>query len=309
MSPYRLRSKTVLSFSGGRTSAYMLRQVLDHNDDLSDLLVLFANSGKEHPATLEFVRECAERWAAPITWLEYRDNEQGFAVVDFDTCSRDGEPFEAVIRKRKYLPNPVTRFCTVELKIRTMHRYLKSIGWTNDEGEWDQMVGIRADKPRRYHRMMAANEKGGNRWENVTPMYHAGVLKADVNSFWARQLIDLGIDSDLGNCDLCFLKLPEKIIRAIIENWALCRSSCRAASACTFGTQRCRGAAVSSIQPSTTIASTSCRAFWLAPRSTTATTWSAIQGASSYFICTKASALPVAAGHGRRMVGRTWCTT
>ncbi|MNE48846.1 hypothetical protein D3C80_1433340 [compost metagenome] len=44
------------------------------------------------------------------------------------------------------------------------------------------------------------------------------MLKADVNSFWARQLFDLGIDSDLGNCDLCFLKSPEKIIRAIIEN-------------------------------------------------------------------------------------------
>lgn len=153
MSPYRLRGKTVLSFSGGRTSAYMLRQVLDHNEDLSDLLVLFANTGKEHPATLEFVRECTERWAVPITWLEYRDDEQGFAVVDFDTCSRNGEPFEAVIRKRKYLPNPVTRFCTVELKIRTMHRYLKHIGWTNEDGEWDQMVGIRADEQRRVSKI------------------------------------------------------------------------------------------------------------------------------------------------------------
>lgn len=145
MSPYCLRGKTVLSFSGGRTSAYMLRQVLDHNEDLSDLLVLFANTGKEHPATLEFVRECAERWAVPITWLEYRDNEQGFAEVDFDTCSRDGEPFEAVIRKRKYLPNPVTRFCTIDLKIRIIHKYLRSLGLSTEEEPVDMMTGIRAD--------------------------------------------------------------------------------------------------------------------------------------------------------------------
>ena len=62
MNPYALRGMTVVSFSGGRTSAYMLRQVLDNNDDLSDLVVTFAITGREHPATLEFVRECGERW-------------------------------------------------------------------------------------------------------------------------------------------------------------------------------------------------------------------------------------------------------
>ena len=223
MSPYRLRGKTVLSFSGGRTSAYMLRQVLDHNDDLSDLLVLFANTGKEHPATLEFVRECAERWAAPITWLEYRDNEQGFAVVDFDTCSRDGEPFEAVIRKRKYLPNPVTRFCTVELKIRTMHRYLKSIGWTNDEGEWDQMVGIRADEQRRVSKIRKRGTSTETPKEHMLmPLADAGVSVHQVGAFWAAQPFDLMLSTVNGrtlegNCDLCFLK-PLNQVYSIIAS-------------------------------------------------------------------------------------------
>lgn len=57
MSPYKLSGRTVVSFSGSRTSAYMLRQVLDNNDDLSDLVITFANTGKGHPATLEFVEE------------------------------------------------------------------------------------------------------------------------------------------------------------------------------------------------------------------------------------------------------------
>lgn len=61
MSPYKLSGATVVSFSGGRTSAYMLRQVLNNNDNLNDLVVTFANAGKEHPATLEFVQECSER--------------------------------------------------------------------------------------------------------------------------------------------------------------------------------------------------------------------------------------------------------
>lgn len=62
MNPYVMHGKTVVSFSGGRTSAYLLRQVLDNNDDPSDLLVLFANTGKEHPATLDFVQDCADCW-------------------------------------------------------------------------------------------------------------------------------------------------------------------------------------------------------------------------------------------------------
>lgn len=39
----------------------------------------------------------------PIVWLEYRDNEQGFAIVTYETANRDGQPFEDLIRKRSYL--------------------------------------------------------------------------------------------------------------------------------------------------------------------------------------------------------------
>ena len=102
MFPYKLSGTTIVIFSGGRTSAYMLRQVLDNNDDLSDLVVSFANTVKEHPATQEFVQECAERWAVPIVWLEFRNDDTGFAIVDYTSASRQGEPFEAMIRKRKF---------------------------------------------------------------------------------------------------------------------------------------------------------------------------------------------------------------
>lgn len=39
---------TVVSFSGGRTTAYVLRRVLEVNDNLDELVVTFANTGKEH---------------------------------------------------------------------------------------------------------------------------------------------------------------------------------------------------------------------------------------------------------------------
>lgn len=185
MRTYKLLGTTVVSFSGGRTSAYMLRQVLDNNEDLSDLVVTFANTGKEHPATLEFVRECAERWKVPIVWLEFRDNDSGFAVVDYANASRQGEPFEALIRKRKYLPNPVTRFCTIDLKIRIIHKYLRSLGLSTEEVPVDMMTGIRADEPRRVVKIRHRKSTSESKWATmVMPLADAGVGVQDVTDFW-----------------------------------------------------------------------------------------------------------------------------
>jgi 3'-phosphoadenosine 5'-phosphosulfate sulfotransferase (PAPS reductase)/FAD synthetase len=224
MSPYKLSGTTVVSFSGGRTSAYMLRQVLDSNDDQSDLVVTFANTGKEHPATLEFVRECAERWAVPIIWLEFRDNEAGFEVVDFASASRQGEPFEALIRKRKYLPNPVTRFCTIDLKIRIIHKYLRSLGLSTENNPVDMMTGIRADEPRRVMKIRHRKSTSESKWATmVMPLADAGVGVQDVTDFWAAQPFDLMLPTINGrtlegNCDLCFLKGAKQVYSIIASD-------------------------------------------------------------------------------------------
>lgn len=224
MSPYKMSGTTVVSFSGGRTSAYMLRQVLDSNDDHSDLIVTFANTGKEHPATLTFVQECSERWGMPIVWLEFRDDEAGFAVVDFASASRAGEPFEALIRKRSYLPNPVTRFCTIDLKIRIIHKYLRSLGLSTEGDPVDMMTGIRADEPRRVakirHRKTTSESKHATM---VMPLADAGVGVHDVTEFWKAQPFDLMLPTIngrtlKGNCDLCFLKGAKQVYSIIASD-------------------------------------------------------------------------------------------
>lgn len=241
MSPYALSGKTVLSFSGGRTSAYMLRQVLDANEDHSDLLVLFANTGKEHPATLDFVQDCAENWGVPITWLEYRDDDLGFAVVDFASASRQGEPFEAVIRKRKYLPNPVTRFCTIELKIRVIHKYLRHLGLSTEDDPVDMMTGIRADEPRRVAKIRNRVSTSESKHAIMAlPLADAGVSVHDVGAFWLAQPFDLRLPTVNGrtlegNCDCCFLKPLNQVYSIIAtdrrkgEWWARQESSTESA--------------------------------------------------------------------------------
>lgn len=220
--PFKITGQTAISFSGGRTSGYMLWRVLQANGGKlpEGVEVCFANTGKEAEETLAFVRDCGERWGVPIRWIEFRNDEgEGFALVDFDTASRNGEPFEALIRKRQYLPNPVTRFCTVELKIRAMHKYLATLGWKDGDG-WDQMVGIRADEPRRVAKIRARPSPETSKETMVMPLADAGVTKKDVGDFWRAQPFDLGLRNDNGttpegNCDLCFLKGSNRVFTLI----------------------------------------------------------------------------------------------
>ena len=200
---------TGISFSGGRSSAYMLWRILQANGGLPEnTRVCFGNTGKEMEATLRFVRECGARWQVPITWLEYRDDPVGFAVVDFATASREGEPFEALIRKRQYLPNPVARVCTGRLKIRPTHKFLRQCGWK----EWDQCLGIRADEPRRVAKIRARGHSSESTRETMClPLAEAGVTVRDVGAFWKAQPFELELltvhgRTLEGNCDLCFLK-------------------------------------------------------------------------------------------------------
>jgi 3'-phosphoadenosine 5'-phosphosulfate sulfotransferase (PAPS reductase)/FAD synthetase len=210
--PFKIIEPTCISFSGGRTSAYMLWRVLQSNNGLPDeAIVCFANTGKEDEATLRFVQDCSEQWNVEIHWVEFRDADPAFERVTFETASRDGEPFEALIKKRNYLPNPVTRFCTAELKIRTIHKYLKSLGWDhNEKMDW---IGMRADEQRR-----AAKIEDKSR----IPLVSAGVTKETVGEFWRNQLFDLQLPNINGvtyhgNCDLCFLKGGAQVLSLIAE--------------------------------------------------------------------------------------------
>ena len=214
MNPYLIKEQTCISFSGGKTSGYMLYKILEaHNMNLpSDAYVCFANTGKEEEATLRFIERCSDEWNVEIHWVEYTNYEPRFKRVTFETASRNGEPFEELIKKRQYLPNPVTRFCTSELKIRTINKYLRSLGWT-DHTENEDWIGIRADEPRR-----AAKIQDKSR----IPLAVDGVTASDVGRFWDNQTFNLELPNINGrtmhgNCDLCFLKPGAQILSLIQE--------------------------------------------------------------------------------------------
>ena len=224
--PFVIDGPTCLSFSGGSTSGYMLWRTLQANTSEAVrkwLRVAFANTGCEHEHTLEFVRDCERYWQVPIEWVEYRDDARGIAIVDFETASRDGEPFEAIVRKRNYLPNPVTRFCTVELKIRAMHKRLKELGWHEAHDGWDQLIGIRADEPRRVAKIRARGTSTETVKESMCmPLATAGIGYRDVDAFWAAQPFRLNLPrrngrTTSGNCVFCFLT-PQAQIQSLMRD-------------------------------------------------------------------------------------------
>ena len=223
MNPYKITEPTSISFSGGRTSAYMLKMILDaHNGVLPDeAIVCFANTGKEEEATLKFVNDCAVNWNVPIRWLEYQDHDEPslrYKEVTYETAARNGEPFEALIRKRQYLPNPVTRYCTAILKIRTMACFLVQTGlfegWTKSEIENQSgWMGLRYDEARRAAKIVDKRR---------IPLFTAGVTIKDISEFWDQQTFNLELPTYkgrtlAGNCDLCFLKPTNQVATLIAE--------------------------------------------------------------------------------------------
>jgi 3'-phosphoadenosine 5'-phosphosulfate sulfotransferase (PAPS reductase)/FAD synthetase len=199
MNHYRIEPPFYVSFSGGRTSGYMLRMILDAWDGAMPEggHVLFANTGREHPATLEFVHEIETRWC-PITWIEYRI-DLPYAEVNHETASTSGEPFAALIAKRKYLPNPVARFCTSDLKVKPMSAWMKQ-----RHNEFTTVIGLRYDEANRVARLRADATR-----DIEMPLADAKATRETVMAYWRDSAFDLNLphgDQAFGNCDLCFLK-------------------------------------------------------------------------------------------------------
>lgn len=189
-------------------------------------VLTFQNTGREHERTLEFVRNVGDAIAKDIVWLEFRpplrlgDAPKKFLFerVNFDTASRNGEPFDEFMRAinayREACENPPLapfyrgRICTTYLKHRVLDHYVRSLGIS----EHDRLIGLRADEPDRVRRLRSQETRTKMLY---APLYDAGVTKGDVIEFWRTQPFDLGIEEYEGNCDGCFLKDQSDVSRSL----------------------------------------------------------------------------------------------
>ncbi len=242
---YLITGPALISFSGGRTSAFMLKQMLDAAGGAfaPDIHVVFCNTGREREETLRFVHECQVRWGVPIHWLEWRDRRkrtpvtERFEEVDHNSASRNGEPFEALIRSKKSTPNAVRRWCTEHLKVQVCADFMEARGYKH----WTNVIGLRADELRRSVKKDRQNEEGKSPWTNVMPMVRTGHTKEDVRRFWFGNMtpadavqiqkdfgpqaavtlpqgFELGLEEWEGNCTLCFMLGYQVLLHRIRRN-------------------------------------------------------------------------------------------
>jgi 3'-phosphoadenosine 5'-phosphosulfate sulfotransferase (PAPS reductase)/FAD synthetase len=208
------QEKTLLvSFSGGRTSAFMLKLIFEA-DRYKDFkkVVLFANTSKEKEETLIFVKQVSENFNIPVIWLEAKIHpEKGvgttFSIASFKEAKREGELYTEMINKYG-LPSSTTPFCTRELKQQPMVTYMKSLGLKN----WSTAVGIRKDE---LHRKKQANQRLKNPIYPLIDLFPCD--ERFIRSWWNRQTFDLKLKDYQGNCDLCFKKSLRKKLTLLAE--------------------------------------------------------------------------------------------
>lgn len=203
------REPIVVAFSGGRTSGYMSYWIKRYLSHLYEPIFVYANTGLEHEKTLEFIDKVDKHLELNLIWVEAKvyHNERkacGYNLVSYETASRNGEPFEEVIKKYG-LPNQNFLHCTRELKNNPIK------AWKQDNGYKDSRIalGIRYDE---FRRVKA-------RPDAIYPLATISkTTKEDILKYWSKQPFDLEIEEHYGNCVSCYKKSDKKLKMIADEN-------------------------------------------------------------------------------------------
>lgn len=194
--------KNVVSFSGGRTSAYMVHLMLKMDPDAH---YIFMDTGAEHPATYEFVRNLVRHWDLNLTCLRVIPNPEmckasTYEVLTVDQIGPDLEPWKRMLQKYGH-PYVGGAFCTDRMKTTPFTKYCEE---HFGKGNYMTWLGIRTDEPKRLR-----PREGFAYLANISDFE-----KQDILDWWEDQPFDLGIQEHLGNCVFCIKKSLQKVALA-----------------------------------------------------------------------------------------------
>lgn len=194
--------KKVVSFSGGRTSAYLCYLMKEKYGDEVDFI--YMDTGAEHPKTYDFIRKVNDHLGLNLVCLRMVTNPalgkaNTYAVVDINEIGCDLEPWKDAMSKygTPYVHGP---FCTRVMKLEPFERYCKD----NYPSGYHTYLGIRSDEPKRLK-----VRDGVSYLADISDFD-----KQDVINWWKSQPFDLEIPEHLGNCVFCIKKGINKVALA-----------------------------------------------------------------------------------------------
>lgn len=194
----------VISFSGGRTSAYMTLEVLKMHPNAE---VIYMDTGAEHPKTYEFIRNFSREFNIKITCLRVVPSAKmrkasTYEHLTVDEIGPDLKPWKRMLRKYGH-PYVGGAFCTDRMKTVPFTKYCDA--WYG-RGNYDRWLGIRIDEQARLQN----RQKGFHYLADISDFE-----KQDVLDWWSEQSFDLGIQEHLGNCVFCIKKSLQKVALAV----------------------------------------------------------------------------------------------
>lgn len=192
----------VVSFSGGRTSAYLCSLIKQLHPDA---VFVFMDTGAEHEATYEFIRQCNDLFCLNLVCLRTKVNMEhgvgvGYSVIDIDEIGHDLKPWRDMSLKYG-LPYHGGAFCTDRMKTTPCKKYLEDVYGVGNYHLW---LGMRIDEPRR-----TKPRDGFSYLADISDFE-----KQDVLDWWAKMPFDLQIKEHLGNCVFCIKKGINKVALA-----------------------------------------------------------------------------------------------
>ena len=161
--------KHVVSFSGGRTSAYLVHLMEQKRiNEGWDVEYVFMDTGAEHPKTYEFVRNVVKHWGINLRCIRSVINPSlgigpSYKEIELESVGWDLSTFFSMTKKHG---NPYLggAFCTERLKYEPFRKFAEDMFGAKNYKTW---IGFRIDEPSRAFGKKVWDKLGKYQFNNL----------------------------------------------------------------------------------------------------------------------------------------------
>lgn len=218
---------SVNSVSGGKTSSYI---AVNYPAD-KNIFSLVRTSDKNCLFPDKKIRQYVEDKIQKPFVGTLEMNDIIYTMIDLEQMIGNeidwvsGKTFDEIIVRgdKKYLPNKMQRFCTIEMKLQPIFYWWAE---TFKRQPVEMRIGFRANEQRRASNMIARcdenglesfkgtfgkNKHGKNKWETIPyrkpifPLINDGIFKDQIEKFWLNKKVRFAYAN---NCVGCFHRNP-----------------------------------------------------------------------------------------------------